>query len=78
VSEKETNWVAVTVFPKLSLAVQVTTVIPEEKLEGASLLKVKLQLSVIVGVPKTMAQEFETISSGATITGGVASLTVTV
>tara|TARA_E500000178_G_scaffold216329_1_gene213558 strand:- start:394 stop:609 length:216 start_codon:yes stop_codon:yes gene_type:complete len=69
--------VAVTVLPKLSLAVQVITVTPVEKLEGASLLKVTLQLSEIVGVPRMMAQESETRSGGATITGGVVSVTVT-
>ena len=36
--------------------------------------KVKLQLSVTVGCPKTIAQESETISGGAIIVGVVVSL----
>ena len=39
--------------------------------------KVKLQLSVTVGCPKTIAQESETISGGAIIVGVVVSITVT-
>ena len=57
-------------FPKVSLAVHVTVVVPVEKESGASFEKVNEQLSVITGFPNTIVHEFDTKSGGAEIFGG--------
>jgi hypothetical protein len=76
-SAKVTRCVAVAVFPLVSLTVQVTVVVPEGKIFGASLLYVKLQLSVTVGTPRTNTQVFVVMSGGGIITGAVLSSTKT-
>jgi len=76
-SLKVIRWVAVTVFPKVSLAVQVTVVVPVGKDSGASLEKVNAQLSLTVGLPNIIVQESETISGGGIRLGGASSFTVT-
>ena len=54
-----TVWVHVEVFPAASVAVHVTVVVPTGYVAGASLLTVTapVQLSEVVGVPNTTAEE---------------------
>ena len=77
VSLNVTNWVAVTVFPNVSLAVHVIVVVPDGKELGASFEKVNEQLSLTVGIPRIITQEFDVMFGGGMILGEILSSTVT-
>ena len=80
-----TSWVHVLVFPLLSLATQVTKVLPMGKTAGALLVTVTAVQSFTVGTPKPTNDAkhepklalFVTLG-GQAIVGGLASITVTV
>jgi hypothetical protein len=81
ISTTETSCVQVEVFPHPSVAVQVTSVSPRQKVGGASLVTVTpLQSSLAVAVPIPAATQQPTTmrSGGQEITGGVVSVTVIV
>ena len=78
-----TIWVAVAVFPLASVTVQVTVVVPAKNSNGALFVTLAtLQLSAVIGVPKTTpaapqdADEATVIAAGAIIVGFIASTTV--
>ena len=80
-----TIWFAVVLFPLISVAVQVTVVVPIGKIVGALFeTTVPEQLSSITGVPKlTPVNEHVAVtckirSAGATKVGKIVSITVTV
>ena len=61
--------VAVAVLPEASVTVHVTTVSPNEKLAGASLVVLAtLQLSAVVGVPKSTPVASQLAASTLTVT----------
>ncbi|CAA9194179.1 hypothetical protein FLACOL7796_00001 [Flavobacterium collinsii] len=60
--------VQVSIFPATSLAVHVTVVIPIGKLDGASLVTVTEQLSLVVGVPKATPVAIHEPASAKTVT----------
>ena len=58
-----------TVFPNVSLAVHVIVVVPVGKELGASFEKVNEQLSLTVGNPRIITQEFDVLFGGGVIKG---------
>ena len=66
-----------TVFPNVSLAVHVIVVVPVGKELGASFEKVNEQLSLTVGIPRIITQEFDVMFGGGMILGEMLSSTVT-
>ena len=56
-----------TVFPNVSLAVHVIVVVPVGKELGASFEKVNEQLSLTVGIPRIITQEFDVMFGGGVI-----------